>query len=380
MLSKVRSAGYRFILQSPINKVGVSNYMVTGSFKQTRVILLEEERRNLLARWVAYELSAFDDFQSITPLKAISSDASFRKYYRVQGPAGPLIAVDAHPDKEDNETFINIAHQWRQQGVRVPEVHAFDQDNGFMLMEDFGDIQLHDCLLDERVDNFYNQAMELSKQIQLLPATGLPVYDKHLLRFELSLYPQWFLKSFLGLTLNDNEDQALNDLFDYLVESALEQPRVTIHRDFHSRNLMVCDDGKLGVLDFQGASHGPLLYDLVSLLKDCYHCWPTEKVEQWLQGFTQTLPQLASINMAQIQQWFDWIGLQRHLKCMGIFSRLWLRDKRTNYLDDLPVALDYIVATCKRYSELEHHAVWLEKKVVPKLSGRVNDIREGVGV
>ncbi|MDP0563055.1 MAG: phosphotransferase [Candidatus Endonucleobacter sp. (ex Gigantidas childressi)] len=354
--------------------------MVTSSFKQTRASLIEEERRNLLARWVADELSAHDDFKSITPLKEISSDASFRKYYRVQGPEGSLIAVDAHPEKEDNKAFINISHQWRKHGVRVPEVHAFDQDNGFMLIEDFGDRQLHDCLLDERVDDFYHQAMELSKQIQLLPATDLPVYDKHLLRFELSLYPQWFLKSFLGLTLSDNEDQALNDLFDYLVESALEQPKVTIHRDFHSRNLMVCDDGELGVIDFQGASHGPLLYDLVSLLKDCYHCWPDEKVEQWLQGFAQTLPQLASISTAQIQQWFDWMGLQRHLKCLGIFSRLWLRDNRVNYLGDLPVTLDYIVATCKRYPELEHHAVWLEKQVTPQLSGRVNDIREEVDV
>ena len=354
--------------------------MVTSKIKQAQVGALEHERRSQLAKWVVSELSADTCLPETIPLKPIGNDASFRKYYRVQGPSGSLIAVDAPPETEDSKTFIRIARQWRQQGIRVPEVHAFDLTHGFMLLEDFGDRLLSDGLLEGQVDDLYQRSMALSKKIQLLPATDLPAYDEHLLRFELSLYPQWFLKSFLGLQLSSNEDQVLNDLFDYLVDSALEQPRVTVHRDFHSRNLMLCADGELGVIDFQGALHGPLLYDVVSLLKDCYHSWPVEKVEQWLKAYTCDMPQLASVSAAQVLRWFDWMGLQRHLKCLGIFSRLWLRDNRANYLSDLPKTFDYVVAACKRYPELEHHALWLEKRVMPQLSGRVNGVREEAGV
>ncbi|MDB2384480.1 phosphotransferase [Endozoicomonas sp.] len=355
--------------------------MVTSNIKHAQSSSLGNDRRNQLGQWVVSKLSEErGNVPEHLPLKPIVSDASFRKYYRVMGPKGSLIAVDAPPQTEDSVTFIRIAQQWRKQGVRVPEVHAFDLEKGFMLLEDFGDSLLHDGLLTGQEDALYAQAMALSKQLQSLPPAELPLYDENLLRFELSLYPQWFLKSLLGLQLSSNEDQALNDVFDYLVDSALEQPMVTVHRDFHSRNLMLCDNGELGVIDFQGALHGPILYDIVSLLKDCYHAWPREKVERWLMDYTSDIPELGSVNPALIVKWFDWMGLQRHLKCLGIFSRLWLRDHRASYLSDLPQTLNYVIAACKRYPELEHHGLWLEKRVLPQVSGRVQGIREEAGV
>ncbi|MDD7805038.1 MAG: phosphotransferase [Endozoicomonas sp. (ex Botrylloides leachii)] len=355
--------------------------MVTSNIKYPQRSTLNSDRRRQLAAWVIGLLSGeVGGIEEGLPLKPIVGDASFRKYYRVMGPKGSLIAVDAPPETEDSAMFVKIAKQWRQQGINVPIVHDFNLEKGFMLLEDFGDHLLHEGLLAGQEDTLYAQAMTLSKKIQLLPSTELPVYDESLLQFELSLYPQWFLKSLLGLQLTSNEEQAINDIFDYLMKCAFEQPKVTVHRDFHSRNLMLCEDGRLGVIDFQGALQGPILYDIASLLKDCYHVWPAKKVEQWLMSYISDIPQLSSVSPAQVIKWFDWIGLQRHLKCLGIFSRLWLRDHRTSYLSNLPQTLDHVIAVCKQYSELEHHGVWLEKRVLPQVLGRVEGIREEAGV
>ncbi|WP_263078311.1 phosphotransferase [Endozoicomonas sp. Mp262] len=352
--------------------------MVTSKIEQLPELIKAHDRRGQLAAWVVEQLSTEQGTDGQLPLKAISNDASFRKYYRVQGPQGSLIAVDAPPETEDSAAFIAIAEDWRGHHINVPFVYAFDLEQGFMLLEDFGDCLLQECLNEQSVEDLYSQALKTLRSIQQLPAGNLPCYDEQLLRFELSLYPEWFLRSFLGLQLSDKEQRMLEELFDHLVFSALEQPKTTVHRDFHSRNLMLGADGELGVIDFQGALYGPLLYDPVSLLKDCYQCWPPEKVQHWLLNYTNGLSQLASVSSEQILKWFDWMGLQRHLKCLGIFSRLWIRDKKASYLGDLPTTFNYVLTACARYPELQEHAQWLEQRVMPLLGAEVIRIQEEV--
>ncbi len=355
--------------------------MVTKNIKQILPSAhSEHKRRDQLADWVLNELSLEGFSRGALPLKPVSNDASFRKYYRVQGPQGSLIAVDSPPEKEDNKAFIAIAEQWRHAGINVPIVHAYDLDNGFMLLEDFGDQLLLNSLNEQTVEGLYHRSFNLLHDIQSQPSGLLPLYDEKLLRFELSLYPDWFLQQFMGLNLEKNEKKAFEDLFDLLVSSALEQPRVTIHRDFHSRNLMLLPEGKLGVIDFQGALNGPVLYDAVSLLKDCYQSWPKEKVKNWLLEYADGVSPLDTASPPQILKWFDWIGLQRHLKCLGIFSRLWLRDGRASYLGDIPKTLEYVLAVCRAYPELEAHSLWLETRVLPSLSERVDTVREEAGI
>ncbi len=347
--------------------------MANKQHNHTPKPIQEQERQSQLATWVGQQLASGT---RASPLKPMGNDASFRKYYRVQGVYGEVIAVDAPPETEDTVAFVTIARQWKKEGIKVPEVYSVDLARGFILLEDFGDCLLDDRLHTESPNELYSEAIAVLKKIQQLPADTLPEYNERLLRFELSLYPQWFLEGLLGLTLNATDKHALYGLFDDLVTIALAQPRVTVHRDYHSRNLMLCPDGQLGVIDFQGALRGPLLYDIVSLLKDCYQSWPEEKIDQWLQLFTRGIPELTQISTTTLKQWFDWLGLQRHLKCLGIFARLWLRDGRSGYLGELPKTLNYVITTCQRYPELKHHARWLQEQVVPVLSASIDRVEK----
>lgn len=339
---------------------------------------LRPTRRDQLAAWVVAELSTAQPGHNPLPLHAIGDDASFRKYYRIQTPQGTQVAVDAPPQTEDSLAFVTIARQWQAHHIRVPAIHGVNLEKGFLLLEDFGDRLFQDGLTPQSADTLYDRALTLLQAIQQLPADALPDYDESLLRFELSLFPDWFLGPLLGLELTPEEQQMLTGLFDRLVDSALTQPQVTVHRDFHCRNLMLCADGELGVIDFQGALHGPLLYDVVSLLKDCYQCWPEEKIQQWLQAYSQRQPRLASVDYRQIRQWFDWLGLQRHLKCLGIFSRLWLRDNKPGYLEYLPGTFNYVLNACQHYPELAQMARWLEQRISPLLRQRIRTLQDEV--
>ncbi|OED44557.1 hypothetical protein ACH42_07140 [Endozoicomonas sp. (ex Bugula neritina AB1)] len=310
-------------------------------------------------------------------LQSIGGDAGFRHYYRIQLPDETLVAVNAPVETEDNHTFVHIAEAWRQGGVRVPEVKAVDYINGFMLLEDFGDTQLQSVLSDQNVDLWCQKAFATLKTIQQQSPESLLVYDGSLLHFELSIYSEWFLGDLLGLNTVISD---LTALFSHLVETILQQPIGTVHRDFHSRNLMVVDQNELGVIDFQGALYGPLLYDSVSLLKDCYVRWPDEKINTWLQSFVSSHALLQQYDFEQVRQWFDLTGLQRHLKCLGIFSRLWLRDGKSGYLADIPRTFDYVIEVCRHYPELQHHALWLERHVQPILQQRLNAVQVEAGV
>ena len=319
------------------------------------------------------------DFLSATPLQLIGGDAGFRKYYRLQTPQQTMIAVDAPPATEDIRTFVNIARQWKQGGLRVPQIYAIDYDHGFMLQEDFGDTPLQTLLENGAADEYYPKLLDLLLDIQKQPSSELPLYDEKLIRFELSLYPQWFLSDLLELDITDATlNQQLQPLFEELTQTFLAQPQGTIHRDYHSRNLMLTPDNNIGIIDFQGALHGPLLYDVVSLLKDCYVVWPEEKIQPWLSEFLSRHPTLSAVDTATIIRWLDLTGLQRHLKCLGIFSRLCLRDQKPDYLNNLPGTLEYVLACCRKYPQLQTHGEWLENNVKPILQARMGRVSEGV--
>ncbi len=354
------------------------------------------QRREQLAQWVVSVLSdgndlSFDKDLSFgnegsgegisMPLQAIGSDAGFRKYYRVQTPQRTLVAVDAPPAKEDTHTFVDIARHWRAGGVHVPEIFAVDFECGFMLQEDLGDTPMQALLHNTSADQYYRELLDTLLAVQKQASENLPPYDETLMRFELSLYPQWFLGELLGFETDDSEITGqLSELFSVLVSTMLEQPRGTVHRDYHSRNLMFTPDGIVGVIDFQGALHGPLLYDVASLLKDCYISWPQEKIDQWFSAFMTRHPILADYDLEQLTTWFDLTGLQRHLKCLGIFSRLWLRDGKPGYLNDIPRTFDYVLSVCQRYPQFEEYALWLQENVKPIMNERLKRVLEDASV
>ena len=335
-------------------------------------------RKEQLAQWMVKTLVADERFLLDTavtseqplPLQAIGCDAGFRNYYRVQTPVQSLIAVDAPTATEDSRSFVDIARCWRQGGVFVPQVFAVDYEQGFMLQEDLGDTLIQHVLQPSTADHYYPQLLDTLLTIQQQPSDRLPVYDEHALQLELSLYPQWFLKALLKVdTETADIAQALTELFSQLIGAITEQPQGTVHRDFHCRNLMLTPDGTISVIDFQGARHGPLLYDVASLLKDCYIAWPQARVDGWFADFMRRHPVFSVYDLAKLQTWFDLIGLQRHLKCLGIFSRLWLRDGKSGYLNDIPRTLTYVLSICQRYFPV--HAQWLQERVVPLVNDRI---------
>jgi aminoglycoside/choline kinase family phosphotransferase len=237
---------------------------------------------------------------------------------------------------------------------------------------------------DEDPDRLYGDALRVLAEIQVRgrdAAAELAPYDREALARELALMPEWFIGRHLGLTLSDAESQTITRAFEFLIQAALAQPTVFVHRDFHSRNLMVVEDRNPGIIDFQDALRGPVGYDLVSLLKDCYISWPRERVEKWVGGFRALLRSkgdagawLSGADDKEFLRWFDLIGVQRHIKVLGIFARLWYRDGKAGYLRDLPLTLEYVRDTCKRYSELAELSRFLEERVVgemPRANERV---------
>ncbi|MCP4041021.1 MAG: phosphotransferase [Gammaproteobacteria bacterium] len=244
----------------------------------------------------------------------------------------------------------------RTAGLNVPEVLAGDQTQGFLLLTDLGKRQYLDIITEDNREQLYHEAMEaLARMQEKASPSGLPDYNRELLRFELSIFSDWFLSRHLGLTLGDSLHGTLEKQYRILVRTALEQPRLFVHRDYHSRNLMYLPKNNPGILDFQDAVHGPLTYDLVSLLRDCYISWPRRDVESWVGDYYHSVIKTgnySTIALEQYLRWFDLIGVQRHLKAIGIFARLFHRDGKPGYLKDIPRTLDYVVEVSLRYPEL----------------------------
>lgn len=311
---------------------------------------------------------------SDTPLAPASSDASFRRYFRVSAATGSYIVMDAPPDKEDAARFARIAHALRQLNLHVPQVLAADYQQGFLLLDDFGQQSYLAALTEHTVDALYGDALAALLQLQTADtaATGLslPLYDDALLRSEMGLFREWFLFRHLDLKLQAHEQQMLHEMENILIASALAQPTAWVHRDYHSRNLMVTADRNPGILDFQDAVVGPLTYDIVSLLKDCYIAWPTERVESWAVGYYERLRAagcLAGLNRVEFLRCFDLMGMQRHLKAIGIFARLHQRDGKSGYLADIPRTLHYVHTVAQRYRPAVALADFIETRILRKL-------------
>ncbi len=312
-------------------------------------------RLTLLLPWL-HSLREFSlDLSSIRPA---SSDASFRRYFRVDSAKNPhsYIVMDAPPDKEKIEQFIHVDELFKESGVTVPEILAKNIKDGFLLLSDLGNRTYLAELTENNADQLYQEALRALVRIQVNSRPGvLPEYDREALLCELKLFPEWYITKYLGRTITPEMQTVLDRTFDILLVNNLSQPQVFVHRDYHSRNLMYLDDGNPGILDFQDALYGPLTYDLVSLLKDAYVEWEEAKVLDWVIRYWEKARKVSLPVNPDIDQFyrdFEFMGVQRHLKVLGIFARLYHRDGKKNYLKDIPLVMKYASKTAHRYSEL----------------------------
>jgi N-acetylmuramate 1-kinase len=334
-----------------------------------------DPRLGLVRRWLDETLKI-----PVTRLEPASADASFRRYFRLWDSDGATrIVMDAPPDKEDLEAYLRVSALLEGCGVHVPHVHAADTGLGVALLEDLGGTHMLTCL-DRGGDPqvLYGAALEALASLQLrgdAASRQLPPYDRNVLLREMRLMPEWFCTRHLRLELTMAEQQLLAGTFDFLCEEAMRQPLVFVHRDYHSRNLMVLPERSPGVIDFQDALRGPVTYDLASILKDCYIAWPRARVETWVASYRERLlaggptgSRLAGESAEGFLRDFDLIGLQRHIKVLGIFARLYWRDGKSGYLGDLPRTLDYTLDAAARIPELAQFAEFARQRLAPALA------------
>ena len=329
------------------------------------------DRIKLLKQWLEDELE-FGDYS----LMPASSDASFRRYFRLTHDGSSFIIMDAPPEKENTRAFVTVARLLLDAGVNVPEILHESPDLGFLLLSDLGSRLYLDDLNEMTVERLYGDAMAALAAIQACTPTNgvLPEYDHTLLMREMALFRDWLVGTHLGIRPNEAQSALLERSFALLAENALGQPRVCVHRDYHSRNLMVTRRNSPGILDFQDAVIGPVTYDLVSLLRDCYIAWPRARVEAWALGYQELALQSGILreehgDPVQFLRWFDLMGVQRHLKAAGIFARLNHRDGKPGYLNDVPRTLDYVVDVARRYGEIASLGEFIESEVLPRLHG-----------
>jgi aminoglycoside/choline kinase family phosphotransferase len=328
-----------------------------------------DEREQALKSWLSRQ-PGLETFS----LEPASGDASFRRYFRVKVPGGSYIAMDAPPENESCGPYVRIADAFAELGLNVPRIYAQDLEQGWLLLSDLGTRHYLEALNQSTVERLYGDALGALAVIQACgPREGLPPYDRQLLLREMGLFSEWLLLRQLSLTLSAEQAQMLDRVFALLADSALEQPRVCVHRDYHSRNLLVTGSPNPGILDFQDALLGPVTYDLVSLLRDCYLAWPRERVMEWVLGYLELAVQsgvLEPVPEGVFVRWFDLMGVQRHLKASGIFARLNLRDHKPGYLADIPRTLGYIVELGPDYPELADLEELIRERVLPSLAQR----------
>lgn len=309
------------------------------------------ERQQRIQTWLETQFPATQ--LSLAPA---SADASFRRYFRVTLANGDhYIVMDAPPQYEDCRPFIDVAALFAASGAHTPQVLAQDLEQGFLLLSDLGDATYFSVLNADNAATLYGEAIDTLIKIQTASRPGvLPDYDRALLERELRLFPDWYIARHLGVTLDAAQTQVLEHAFTLLLDNNLAQPKVFVHRDYHSRNLMISTPNP-GVLDFQDAVYGPITYDLVSLLRDAYIEWGEEQVLDWVIRYWEKarragLPVNADFGV--FYRDFEWMGAQRQLKVLGIFARLCHRDGKDGYLKDMPLVMRYLHATCARYREL----------------------------
>lgn len=330
---------------------------------------MSDTRLTDLNHWLANIAGCAD-----TRIAPASEDASFRRYFRVQIDGQSRIVMDAPPPQENCVPFVDVAGFLRKMGLNAPAVLEADIERGFLLLSDLGQRQYLDELSErpETADDLYRDAM---RALQTMQSKGgqfldrLPHYDAPMLLFEASLFHDWLCERHLGLTFDDNDKRQWISCRDAIAKNALDQPRVFVHRDYHSRNLMLVADDNPGILDFQDAVVGPFTYDLVSLLKDCYIRWPEDQLRGWAAEYYELLDASVKVcvERAVFLRFFDLMGVQRHLKAAGIFARLLHRDGKSGYMKDVPRTLQYIVDVGRRYPEFEFLATLIEERCLPAL-------------
>ncbi len=329
-----------------------------------------DSRLQRLERWIAGLPGP-----PVERIQLASSDASFRRYFRVHRAGATQIAMDAPPARESLDAWLAVARILAATGVHVPPVLAVDVEQGFVLIGDLGRQHYLEALAEgAEPEPLYQDAIAALVRLQTgdpADAASLPHYDRDLLMREMALFPEWFLARHLGLQTTAAERRTIAGACDWLCDQALAQPVVLVHRDYHSRNLLMRPEGNPGIVDFQDAVRGPVTYDLVSLLKDCYIVWPARRLNAWLDRYRE-LAGAAGVDVGadhgEFLHWFDAMGLQRHLKVLGIFARLWHRDGKPGYLADLPRVLDYTLAVSAALPPLAEFDAYLRAAVVPAFS------------
>ncbi|MDO6447331.1 phosphotransferase [Colwellia sp. 1_MG-2023] len=329
---------------------------------------MEDLRQRQLTQWLI-NIFALNECE----LSSMNGDAGFRRYFRFIKDNQSVIAVDSPVDKCNNPAFLYMQQQLKHVAVKVPEVLAYDELQGFMCLSDLGNNELSTVLTSDNMTDYYQQAISLLPKIASITPQNLPVYDDAFIQRELDIFVDWLLHEHLSITLSSEGSKQLQSCFDFLISNALEQPKVVMHRDFHSRNLMLVDN-ELATIDFQDAVIGPITYDVVSLLRDCYVKWPREQVTPLLHYFIDLMStqfSLSHISEQQWQKWFDLMGLQRHIKACGIFARLFHRDGKTGYLNDIPLTLSYIVDISAEYPQCRFLHQLVQETVIPTLSKKI---------
>jgi len=343
--------------------------MAVSSQTPSQYVLNEHD----LLRWTKQTIESqpwAEKGVAIEHWSALSGDAGFRRYFRFSCASTSLLAVFAPPDTENNRGFISIDQNLFEQGVHVPKILAHDLKQGYFLIEDFGEALYYDHLNNDTANTLYGEALIALLRIQQCRQdyAVFPEYSRDKLVNEMVLFPEWFVEQLLDYGIQDSDLAILENVIGQLADCASEQPKVIVHRDFHSRNLVYGVGGTPGIIDFQDAVIGPITYDLVSLLRDCYVEWPAEQVHRWALAYANMAIDagvMPPVSEQVFMQWFDFMGLQRHLKVLGIFARLSLRDGKHGYLKDLPLVIRYIRQVCARYESLGEFAQWFDSVLLP---------------
>lgn len=304
-------------------------------------------------------------------LEPLAGDASFRKYYRVKDHPG-ILAVDAPPEHEKTQEFVEVANAYAHLGLHVPDIRAYSIDLGFLIVSDLGRTSYLQSLQAQPAgaDTLYNDALESLVKISCCDSIALASFDTDFMRTELNHFSHWFVDAYLHESMTDELTRMLNHAYDVLTQRATSQKQVSIHRDYHSRNLMVCDGPNPGILDFQDAMRGPITYDCVSLLRDCYIDWPKADVEAWAKNYyyaCQGAHRDWQSSESQFLDDFNLMGVQRHLKASFIFARKFLRDNNPGYLADIPRTIGYIADVTAYYPELKALHRFMTDRVQPAL-------------
>jgi len=293
-------------------------------------------------------------------LSIASADASFRKYYRISKDKKSFIVMDSSLELKSLKPFLNVTSKLLNAGIKAPKIYDKNLKLGYLILEDFGDVNLLDVLNRDNFHTFYLNAIKNIIKIQNTKTSNLPIYDKKNLHFEMDLMSEWYLQKKLNFKLNDKDEELISKSLNAISEVVLSQPQgIFVHRDFHSRNLMLISKDEIGIIDYQDAMSGAITYDLVSLLKDCYIEFDSQEIEKLALMFRDK--KALNVSDKEFIKWFDFTGLQRHIKVLGIFSRLAIRDKKESYIKDIPLVLKYVINTAKKYDETKELAQFLQR-------------------